>query len=149
MESIPFNKPFMTGRELDYIQQAVASGKISGNGGFTRRCHAFMKERFGFRSTLLTSSCTDALEMSALLSDIEPGDEVIMPSFTFVSTANAFVLRGARVVFADSGSGGAQHGLRVGRGADHPPGPRPSSPSTMRGSRATWTRCWSLPAGTS
>ncbi len=105
MESIPFNKPFMTGRELDYIQQAVASGKISGNGGFTRRCHAFMKERFGFRSTLLTSSCTDALEMSALLSDIEPGDEVIMPSFTFVSTANAFVLRGARVVFADSGSG--------------------------------------------
>ncbi|BFO54165.1 dTDP-4-amino-4,6-dideoxygalactose transaminase [Acidovorax sacchari] len=104
MESIPFNKPFMTGRELDYIQQAVASGKISGNGGFTRRCHAFMQERFGFRSTLLTSSCTDALEMSALLSDIEPGDEVIMPSFTFVSTANAFVLRGARVVFADSGS---------------------------------------------
>ncbi|SFD32286.1 dTDP-4-amino-4,6-dideoxygalactose transaminase [Paracidovorax konjaci] len=102
MKMIPFNKPFMTGRELDYIQQAVASGKISGNGGFTGKCHSLMKEQFGFRSTLLTSSCTDALEMSALLADISPGDEVILPSYTFVSTANAFVLRGAHVVFADS-----------------------------------------------
>ncbi|CAM3472131.1 dTDP-4-amino-4,6-dideoxygalactose transaminase [Paracidovorax anthurii] len=103
MKNIPFNKPFLTGRELEYIQQAVASGKISGNGMFTGKCHALMEERFGFRSTLLTSSCTDALEMAALLGDIGPGDEVIMPSYTFVSTANAFVLRGADIVFADSG----------------------------------------------
>lgn len=102
MTAIPFNKPFMTGRELDYIREAVDSGKISGNGLFTRRCHELMKRRFGFHATLLTSSCTDALEMSALLADLGPGDEVIMPSYTFVSTANAFVLRGARIVFADS-----------------------------------------------
>lgn len=102
MNNIPFNKPFLTGRELDYIQQAVASGKISGNGVFTGKCHAWMQARFGFRNTLLTSSCTDALEMAALLGDIGPGDEVIMPSYTFVSTANAFVLRGAKIVFADS-----------------------------------------------
>ena len=102
MKQIPFNKPFLTGRELDYIREAVESGKISGNGLFTKKCHEFFKQRFGFTSALLTSSCTDALEMAAILARIQPGDEVIVPSYTFVSTANAFVLRGAKIVFADS-----------------------------------------------
>lgn len=99
---IPFNKPFMAGRELAYIAEAVASGKISGDGSFTRKCHEFFTARYGFAKPLLTTSCTDALELSALLLDIRPGDEVIVPSFTFVSTANAFALRGASIVFADS-----------------------------------------------
>jgi dTDP-4-amino-4,6-dideoxygalactose transaminase len=99
---IPFNKPFLTGKETDYIQQAVSSGKISGDGVFTAKCHRFFEQRYGFKKCLLTTSCTDALEMAALLIDIQPGDEVIMPSYTFVSTSNAFVLRGARIVFADS-----------------------------------------------
>jgi dTDP-4-amino-4,6-dideoxygalactose transaminase len=99
---IPFNKPFLTGKETEYIQQAVASGKISGDGIFTKKCHQFFEERYGFKKCLLTTSCTDALEMAAILIDIKPGDEVIIPSYTFVSTANAFVLRGAKIVFADS-----------------------------------------------
>jgi dTDP-4-amino-4,6-dideoxygalactose transaminase len=102
MNMIPFNKPFLTGKETVYIQQAVASGKISGDGMFTKKCHQFFEERYGFKKCLLTTSCTDALEMAAILIDIQPGDEVIMPSYTFVSTANAFVLRGAKIVFADS-----------------------------------------------
>ena len=101
---IPFNKPFMTGKEVEYMKDAVKSGKISGNGEYTQRCHLFFKSRYGFENVLLTNSCTDALEMCAHLLRIEPGDEVIIPSFTFVSTANAFVLRGARIVFADSES---------------------------------------------
>ncbi|WP_299901555.1 dTDP-4-amino-4,6-dideoxygalactose transaminase [uncultured Aquimarina sp.] len=99
---IPFNKPYMTGDELYYIKDAVNRGKISGNGYYTEKCHNFFREMIGFRNCLLTSSCTDALEMAAILIDIKPGDEVIMPSYTFVSTANAFVLRGAKIVFADS-----------------------------------------------
>lgn len=99
---IPFNKPYLVGRELEYIQQAVASGKISGNGLFTQKCQQFFEARFGFKKALLTSSGTDALEMAAILLNIQPGDEVIMPAYTFVSTANAFVLRGAKIVFADS-----------------------------------------------
>ncbi|WP_438422366.1 dTDP-4-amino-4,6-dideoxygalactose transaminase [Aquimarina macrocephali] len=99
---IPFNKPYMTGDELYYIKDAVNRGKISGNGYYTQKCHNFFKKTVGFRNCLLTSSCTDALEMAAILIDIKPGDEVIMPSYTFVSTANAFVLRGAKIVFADS-----------------------------------------------
>ena len=99
---IPFNKPFLTGKETEYIEQAVNSGKISGNGEFTKRCHRFFEQKFGFKKCLLTTSCTDALEMAAILIDIKPGDEVILPSFTFVSSANAFVLRGATIVFADS-----------------------------------------------
>lgn len=102
MTTIPFNKPYLHGRELVYIAQAVASGKISGDGLFTRKCHAFFEERYGFAKALMTTSCTDALEMCALLLDIKEGDEVIVPSFTFVSSANAFVLRGAKLVFADS-----------------------------------------------
>lgn len=100
--NIPFNKPFLTGKETHYIYQAVASGKISGDGLFTKKCHAFFEETFGFHKCLLTTSCTDALEMAAILLNIEAGDEVILPSYTFVSTANAFVLRGATLVFADS-----------------------------------------------
>jgi len=99
---IPFNKPYLTGKEFQYLYEAVNSGKISGNGIFTRKCHCFFEERYGFKKALLTTSGTDALEMAAILIDIKPGDEVIMPSFTFVSTANAFVLRGARLIFADS-----------------------------------------------
>ncbi len=102
MNSIPFNKPYLHGRELVYIAQAVASGKISGDGLFTKKCHAFFEQRYGFGKTLMTTSCTDALEMSAILLNIQPGDEVIVPAFTFVSSANAFALRGARIVFADS-----------------------------------------------
>jgi len=99
---IPFNKPHFTGREAYHVAIAAASGKTSGNGVFTQKCHDFFVKRYGFGKVLLTTSCTDALEMTALLSRIEPGDEVIMPSFTFVSTANAFILRGATIVFADS-----------------------------------------------
>lgn len=99
---IPFNKPYLHGRELVYIAQAVATGKISGDGAFTKRCHDFFEQRYGFKKVLMTTSCTDALEMAAILLNIEPGDEVIAPSYTFVSTVNAFALRGANIVFADS-----------------------------------------------
>lgn len=102
MNYIPFNKPFMTGREMEYIRQAVESGKISGDGIFTKKCHQFFIEKYGFSKVLLTTSCTDALEMAAILLNIEPGDEIIAPSYTFVSTVNAFILRGAKIVFADS-----------------------------------------------
>ncbi len=99
---IPFNKPYYTGRELKYVAEAFERGQTAGNGEFTRRCQNFFEERYGFPKCLLTQSCTDALEMCALLARIEPGDEVIVPSYTFVSTANAFVLRGATIKFADS-----------------------------------------------
>jgi dTDP-4-amino-4,6-dideoxygalactose transaminase len=101
-KNISFNKPYLSGKELNYIEDAVLSGKISGNGKYTKLCHSFFKEKYNFDNCLLTSSCTDALEMAAILINIMPGDEVIMPSYTFVSTANAFVLRGAKIVFADS-----------------------------------------------
>jgi len=100
--AIPFNKPYFSGHETRFIEQAVRSGKISGDGLFTQRVHRFFEQQLGFQKVLLTTSCTDALEMAALLLNIHPGDEVIMPSFTFVSAANAFVLRGAKIVFADS-----------------------------------------------
>jgi len=100
---IPFNKPYLTGKETEYIHDAVTTGKISGNGKYTKQCQAFFEDHYGFKKCLLTTSCTDALEMAAILIDIQPGDEVIVPSYTFVSTANAFVLRGAKIVFADSG----------------------------------------------
>ena len=98
---IKFNKPYMTGRELWLISQAHANGHLSGDGAFTKQCHAWLERQIGCRKALLTHSCTAALEMSAILLDLQPGDEVIMPSFTFVSTANAFVLRGAVPVFVD------------------------------------------------
>ena len=100
--NIPFNKPYLTGKETHYLYQAVSSGKLSGNGMFTQKCHQFFQDKYGFKKVLLTTSCTDALEMAAILADIKPLDEVIMPSFTFVSTANAFALRGAKIIFADS-----------------------------------------------
>ncbi|HNW98715.1 MAG TPA: dTDP-4-amino-4,6-dideoxygalactose transaminase [Bacteroidales bacterium] len=99
---IPFNKPYLTGKETEYIKKSVLSGKISGDGIYTKKCNLFFEEKYKFKKVLLTTSCTDALEMCAILSNIQPGDEVIIPSYTFVSTANAFVLRGAKIVFADS-----------------------------------------------
>lgn len=99
---IPFNKPYFTGKETRYIEDAVKRGKISGNGYYTELCHSFFEKKYGFAKCLLTTSCTDALEMAAILIDIKVGDEIIIPSYTFVSTANAFVLRGAKIVFADS-----------------------------------------------
>ena len=99
---IDFNRPHLTGKETHYIYQAVADGKLSGNGVFTKKCQQFFEERYGFKKCLLTTSCTDALEMAAILCDIQPGDEVIVPSYTFVSSALAFVRAGAKIVFADS-----------------------------------------------
>ena len=102
MKQIPFNKPYYSGNEQEYIMQAIASGKISGDGIFSKKCQSFFEGKYSFKKTLLTTSCTDALEMSAILLNIKEGDEVIIPSYTFVSTASAFVLRGAKIVFADS-----------------------------------------------
>ena len=99
--AIPFNRPFVVGKELYYMAQAVQKGHLAGDGEFTKKCSAWMEEKFQARKVLLTHSCTAALEMAALLADIGPGDEVIMPSYTFVSTANAFALRGATIRFVD------------------------------------------------
>ncbi len=99
---IPFNKPYLTGQETNYINQAVESGKISGNGIFTKKCQSFFEDKYGFKKCLLTTSCTDALEMAAILSNIKEGDEIIIPSYTFVSTALAFIRQGAKIVFIDS-----------------------------------------------
>lgn len=99
---IPFNKPFLSGNELEYISDAVKSGKISGNGIFTKKCQHFFEDTFNFKKTLLTTSCTDALEMAAMLINIKPGDEIIVPSYTFVTSALAFVREGAKIVFVDS-----------------------------------------------
>ncbi|MCF0187362.1 MAG: dTDP-4-amino-4,6-dideoxygalactose transaminase, partial [Bacteroidaceae bacterium] len=99
---IPFNKPFLTGKEAHYMYQAVYTGKLSGNGVFTKKCQHFFEEKYGMKKCLLTTSGTDALEMCAMLCDLKPGDEVIVPSYTFVSTALAFLREGAKVVFADS-----------------------------------------------
>ena len=98
---VDFNRPVVVGREFEYMQQAIENGHISGDGPFTKKCHSFLEEQLGVAKALLTTSCTHALEMSAILFDIQPGDEVIIPDFTFVSTVNAFVLRGARPVFVD------------------------------------------------
>jgi dTDP-4-amino-4,6-dideoxygalactose transaminase len=101
MKSIPFNKPYMTGRELWYIAQAHTNGHLAGDGVFTKKCHAWLESRTGTQKALLTHSCTAALEIAAMLINVQPGDEIIMPSYTFVSTANAFVLRGGIPVFVD------------------------------------------------
>jgi len=101
MKPIPFNKPFIIGNELAFIADAVAQGHLSGDGNYTKLCHRWLEDKLGCHKALLTHSCTGALEMAAILCDLEPGDEVIMPSYTFVSTANAFVLRGAVPVFID------------------------------------------------
>lgn len=99
---IDFNRPHLTGKEAHYMYQAVSKAKLSGNGDYTKKCQAFFEERYGFKKCLLTTSGTDALEMCAMLCDLKPGDEVIIPSYTFVSTALAFLREGAKVVFADS-----------------------------------------------
>ena len=101
---IPFNKPFLVGKETKYIEEAVKSGKISGNGTFTNKCQTFFEETYGIKKALLTTSCTDALEMAAMLMDIKSGDEVIVPSYTFVTSALAFTRQGAKIIFADSRS---------------------------------------------
>ncbi|MEO8211110.1 MAG: dTDP-4-amino-4,6-dideoxygalactose transaminase [bacterium] len=99
---IGFNIPYLTGKEADYILESVKSRKISGDGLFTKRCHEFFEKRYGFKKVFLTTSCTDALEMAAILIDIKQDDEIIAPSYTFVSSVNAFVLRGAKIIFCDS-----------------------------------------------
>lgn len=99
---IPFNKPYFAGKEIQNIVNAAYWGHISGNGVFTQQCHDFFEERYGFQKCFLTTSCTDAFEMAVMLMDLQAGDEVILPSFTFVSTANPFLLKGAKIVFADS-----------------------------------------------
>src|SRR5574344_604474 len=99
---IPFNLPYLTGKEAHYMYQAVFKGKLSGNGDFTKKCQKYFEDRYGFKKCLLTTSCTDAIEMTAILCNIQPGDEVIVPSYTFVSSALAFVRAGAKIVFADS-----------------------------------------------
>ncbi|BBT05951.1 dTDP-4-amino-4,6-dideoxy-D-glucose transaminase [Aeromonas hydrophila] len=102
MSMIPFNKPYFQGKEAEYITKAISNNKLSGDGPFTKLCSNFLEDKYLFKKVLLTTSCTDALEMAAILLDIKPGDEVIAPSYTFVSTVNAFVLRGAKIIFADS-----------------------------------------------
>ncbi len=99
-----FNKPHFTGSEIKYIQEAISNSKIGSNGAFTQKCHQFFETKYGFRKVFLTPSCTDALEMCALLINTKEGDEIIVPSYTFVSTANAFILQGAKIIFADSES---------------------------------------------
>lgn len=99
---IPFNKPYLTGKEAHYMYQAVYTGKLSGNGIFTKKCQEFFENQYGFKKCLMTTSCTDALEMAAILCDVQPNDEVIVPSYTFVSSALAFVRQGAKIIFADS-----------------------------------------------
>ena len=102
MNNIPFNKPYLAGKEAHYMYQAVYTGKLSGNGVFTKKCQKFFEDKYGFKKAILTTSGTDALEMAAILCDVKPGDEVIVPSYTFVSSALAFVRQGARIIFADS-----------------------------------------------
>lgn len=99
---IPFNKPYLTGKEAHYMYDAIYTGKLSGNGKYTKKCQEYFEQTYGFKKTLLTTSCTDALEMCAMLLNIKEGDEIIVPSFTFVSTALAFVRQGAKIIFADS-----------------------------------------------
>lgn len=102
MSMIPFNKPYLTGKEVHYMYQAVFTGKLSGNGVFTKKCQQYFEEKYGFKKSIMTTSGTDALEMAAILCDVKPGDEVIVPSYTFVSSALAFVRQGAKIIFADS-----------------------------------------------
>ena len=125
---IDFNRPALVGKELNYIQDAVAQGMLCGDGKYTKLCSEWMKKRFDVNQVFLTTSCTHALEMAAFLSNIQPGDEVIMPSYTFVSTADAFVLRGAKIVL------NRQSLTKQGR----------SFRSTMPVLHVRWTRLWKL-----
>ena len=124
MKKIPFNRPYTTGREIDYIREAVDCNHLSSGGQFSKRCEEWLEQTVGCGRALLTHSCTAALEMAALLAGIEPGDEVIMPSFTFVSTANAFVLRGGVPVFVDISPDTLNIDQRQYRGGADPTHPR-------------------------
>ena len=148
---IPFNRPHMVGKELWYIAQAHQAGQLAGDGPFTKRCHAWLEQRTSARRALLTHSCTAALEMTALLASVGPGDEVIMPSFTFVSTANAFVLRGATPGVRGHPPGHAQHRRVAHRGGDHAADQGDRGGALRRrglrdgrdhGNRASGTICW-------
>ncbi len=141
---IPFNRPYLTGNELGYIAQAHANGHLAGDGQFSKHCSTWLREHVGGGRALLTHSCTAALEMAAMLSGIGVGDEVIVPSFTFVSSANAFVLRGATPVFVEI----RPDTLNIDEtriAAAITPRTRPSSSSTTRESPATWPRSWTSP----
>ncbi len=143
---IPFNKATLVGAELAYIQDAIDGGHVSGDGPYTKKCETFLEKELGVPRVLLTTSCTHALEMAAFLLNLAPGDEVILPSFTFVSTANAFVLRGARPVFADirPDTLNLDEALLKGsllRGRER------LSRCTTRGWRARWTRSCRSPSG--
>ena len=138
--AIPFNRPTLAGMELDYIRDAVARGQLAGDGAYTERCQGWLRERIGASAVLLTHSCTAALEMAALLLDIGPGDEVIMPSFTFVSTANAFVLRGGVPVFVDIRPDTLNLDEAPGRGRRSRRGRGRSCRCTTPASAARWTR---------
>ena len=140
MEPIPFNRPSFAGNERAYMDEALRLGHASGDGEFTRRCHELLARELGVPAALLTTSCTHALEMAALLLDIEPGDEVIVPSFTFVSTANAFALRGARPVFVDVRPDTLNSDERLPSRRAWVRDRGPSSPSITRESGAPWTR---------
>ena len=141
---IPFNKPAFVPEETEYIQQALESGHISGDGAFTKKCSACFEQGLGVPKALLTTSCTHALEMAALLLDIQPGDEVIVPSFTFVSTVNAFVLRGAKPVFVDIRPDTLNLDEATLEAVDHRHAPRPSCRCIMPGWAARWTPSWRL-----
>ena len=139
---IPFNKPCRTGAEQTYIAEAMAVGHLAGDGPFTKRCHALLEHEVGVPKALLTTSCTHALEMAALLLDIAPGDEVIVPSFTFVSTVNAFVLRGAQPGLRRRSARYAEPRRGAARSADHAAHEGDRRRSTTPASAARWTRSW-------
>ena len=147
MENIPFNKPYLTGKEAHYMYQAVYTGKLSGNGYFTKKCNKFFEEKYGFKKCLLTTSGTDALEMCAMLCDLHPGDEVIVPSYTFVSTALAFLREGATVIFADS----MDHNPNIDAAkleALITPRTKVIAPVHYAGVPAIWTPLWKWQTGT-
>ena len=144
--SIPFNRPALAGNEREYMAQALASGHISGDGAFTKRCQALLERELGCQRALLTTSCTHALEMAALLLDLEPGDEVIVPSFTFVSTVNAFVLRGARPGVRRHPARHAEPRRDARSSRSSRRGPRRSCPCTTPASAARWTRIGAIAA---
>jgi len=139
--TIPFNKPYMTGKELWYISQAHAKGHLAGDGGYTKLCNQWIEQRTGTHKAMLTHSCTAGLEMAALLAEVQPGDEVIMPSYTFVSTANAFVLRGAVPVFVDVRADTLNLDEKLIEAAITP-AQGPSCQCTTPASPARWTLSW-------
>ena len=141
---VDFNRPVIVGREMEYIAEAIANAHISGDGPFTKKCHALLQGELGIPKVLLTTSCTHALEMAALLLDIQEGDEVIVPDFTFVSTINAFVLRGARPVFLDVRSDTLNPNWK----RPSRPAQRSLSRSITQASAVKWTPLWKSPGNT-